>query len=129
LGVPATRAKGAPVDPDPGVFAITRAPLHRHAFKTPTVRNVALTAPYMHNGVFRTLEEVVEFYDRGGGNGLGMKLPNQTLSADPLDLTDEEKSDLVDFMRALTDSSALPHERAAQLSAGRAQPTATAARP
>jgi cytochrome c peroxidase len=106
IGVPATRArKGAVVDGDPGVFAIDRAPLHRHAFKTPTVRNVALTAPYMHNGVFRTLEEVVDFYDRGGGNGLGMKLPNQTLSADRLELSASEKRDLVDFLRALTDSS------------------------
>ncbi len=105
IGVPATRAaKGAVVDGDLGVYAITGAPLHRHAFKTPTVRNVALTAPYMHNGVFRTLEEVVDFYDRGGGNGLGMKLPNQTLSAEALDLSDREKADLVDFMRALTDS-------------------------
>ena len=106
IGVPATRtAKGAVVDRDLGVFAINRAPLHRHAFKTPTVRNVALTAPYMHNGVFRTLEEVVDFYDRGGGNGLGMKLSNQTLSADSLDLSDQEKRDLVGFLRALTDSS------------------------
>jgi cytochrome c peroxidase len=59
----------------------------------------------MHNGVFRTLEEVVDFYDRGGGNGLGMKLPNQTLSADRLELSASEKRDLVDFLRALTDSS------------------------
>lgn len=78
IGVPATRGtRGARVDDDPGVFAIDRAPLHRHAFKTPTVRNVALTAPYMHNGVFRTLEEVVDFYDRGGGNGLGCACPTR----------------------------------------------------
>jgi cytochrome c peroxidase len=108
IGVPATRAvKGATVDGDLGVFAIDRAPLHRHAFKTPTVRNVALTAPYMHNGVFRTLQEVVDFYDAGGGNGLGMHLPNQTLSAEPLHLSDQEKRDLVAFMEALTDSSSL----------------------
>jgi cytochrome c peroxidase len=108
IGVPATRAvKGATVDGDLGVFAIDRAPLHRHAFKTPTVRNVALTAPYMHNGVFRTLQEVVDFYDAGGGNGLGMHLPNQTLSAEPLHLSDQEKRDLVAFLEALTDSSSL----------------------
>jgi cytochrome c peroxidase len=108
IGVPATRAKkGAVVDRDLGVFAIDRAPLHLHAFKTPSVRNAALTAPYMHNGVFRTLEEVVDFYDGGGGNGLGMRLPNQTLSSEPLDLTKQEKRDLVAFLEALTDSSSV----------------------
>jgi cytochrome c peroxidase len=110
IGVP-DRSGVAPaeVDEDPGVFAIDSAPLHRHAFKTPTVRNVGLTAPYMHNGVFRTLEEVVDFYDAGGGNGLGMRLPNQTLPADSLGLTRREKRDLVSFMLALTDSSHRSH--------------------
>lgn len=105
IGVPATRtARGAIVDGDLGVFAIDRAPSHRHAFKTPSVRNVALTAPYMHNGVFGTLEEVVDFYDAGGGNGLGMRLPNQTLSSEPLHLTKQDKRDLVAFLEALTDT-------------------------
>jgi cytochrome c peroxidase len=108
IGVPAgNSARRAVVDGDPGVFAVDRAPLHRHAFKTPTVRNVALTAPYMHNGVFRTLEQVVDFYDRGGGNGLGMKLPNQTLPSDRLHLSAQEKRDLIAFLRSLTDSSAI----------------------
>jgi cytochrome c peroxidase len=106
IGVPATRSvRRAVVDPDPGVFAIDRAPLHRHAFKTPSVRNAAITPPYMHNGVYRTLEEVIEFYDRGGGNGLGMRLPNQTLSSEPLHLSKREKRDLVAFLRSLTDST------------------------
>jgi cytochrome c peroxidase len=108
IGVPATpAANGAVVDGDFGVFAVDRAPLHRHAFKTPTVRNAALTAPYMHNGVFSTLEEVVDFYDAGGGNGLGMDLPNQTLSSERLHFTDQEKRDLVAFLKALTDSSSV----------------------
>jgi cytochrome c peroxidase len=106
IGVPARAGgKRAMVDPDPGVFAIDHAPLHRHAFKTPTVRNVALTAPYMHNGVFRTLKAVVDFYDRGGGNGLGQKLPNQTLPSARLHLSAQEKDDLVAFLGALTDST------------------------
>jgi cytochrome c peroxidase len=106
IGVPATAAAKRPkVDEDLGVFAVDRAPLHRHAFKTPTVRNIARTAPYMHNGVFRTLEEVVDFYDRGGGNGLGMKLPNQTLPPERLHLSRQEKRDLVAFLGALTDST------------------------
>jgi cytochrome c peroxidase len=108
IGVPASPVtKGAVVDGDLGVFGVDHAPLHRHAFKTPSVRNVALTAPYMHNGVFRTLDEVVDFYNRGGGNGLGMKLPNQTLSPDRLGLSAVEKRDLVNFLRALTDSSSM----------------------
>lgn len=67
------------------------------AFKTPTLRNTALTAPYMHDGSLMTLEEVVEFYDRGG-------TPNPHLDPllRPLKLTATEKSDLIAFLRALT---------------------------
>jgi cytochrome c peroxidase len=67
------------------------------AFKTPTVRNAALTAPYMHDGSLATLEEVVEHYDKGGN-------PNPSLDVDikPLKLTPQEKADLVAFMNALT---------------------------
>jgi cytochrome c peroxidase len=108
LGVPAAPAtRSARVDPDPGRARVTRIELHQHAFKTPTVRNVALTAPYMHNGVYRTLEEVVDFYDRGGGAGIGIGLANQTLPPDALKLSKREKSDLVAFMRALTDTTGL----------------------
>nr|WP_295922193.1 cytochrome c peroxidase [uncultured Dyadobacter sp.] len=100
LGTPAT-AEGKIVDPDVGKFILTKREPHRFAFKTPTVRNVSKTAPYMHNGVFQTLEEVVDFYDRGGGNGLGFKLENQTLPFDKLDLADSEKKALVAFMKIL----------------------------
>jgi len=63
----------------------------------PTLREVARTAPYMHDGSLATLEEVVEFYDRGGN-------PNPYLDEDirPLKLTAEEKSDLVEFLRLLS---------------------------
>ncbi len=106
LGVPARAVvRGAVVDPDPGRFRTHGIPLHRHAFKTPTVRNAELSAPYMHNGVYRTLEEVVDFYDRGGGAGIGIDLPNQTLPPDPLELAAREKADLVAFMKALTDTA------------------------
>ncbi|GGH25222.1 cytochrome-c peroxidase [Dyadobacter endophyticus] len=100
LGTPAT-AEGKTVDPDVGKFVLTKREPHRYAFKTPSVRHVALTAPYMHNGVFKTLEEVVDFYDRGGGNGLGFNLENQTLPFDKLSLTDSEKRALVSFMKIL----------------------------
>jgi cytochrome c peroxidase len=56
--------------------------------------------------VFATLEEVVEFYNRGGGAGLGLQVPNQTLPFDHLSLTEQEKTDLVSFLKSLTDTSA-----------------------
>jgi cytochrome c peroxidase len=129
IGVPSTRAvKGATVDPDAGVFAIDHAPLHRHAFKTPSVRNAAITAPYMHNGVYRTLEEVIDFYDRGGGNGLGMRLPNQTLSPERLHLGKQEKRDLAAFLRSLTDSTQPPVSVAQAHSGEDAHPPQTSVR-
>lgn len=73
------------------------------AFKTPTVRNVEMTAPYMHNGVFKDLEKVVQFYNLGGGAGLHLDLPQQTLSAKPLHLSDQEIHEIVVFMHSLTD--------------------------
>jgi cytochrome c peroxidase len=108
LGVPVrATTRGARVDPDSGRARITRSPLHLFAFKTPTVRNVELTAPYMHNGAYPTLESVLDFYDRGGGAGIGAALEHQTLPSDPLRLTAREKSDLVAFMRALTDTAGM----------------------
>ncbi len=106
LGVPSTPDLAHPrLDDDPGRAGVIPAEAWRHSFKTPTVRNAALTAPYMHNGVFATLDEVLEFYDRGGGAGLGLEVPNQTLPDNPLELTAPEKADLVAFMHALTDSA------------------------
>jgi len=66
-------------------------------FRTPTLRNIARTGPYMHDGSAKTLEEVVEYYDQGGEK-------NRFLDAAifPLHLTDQEKRDLVDFLQSLT---------------------------
>lgn len=89
------------LDTDSGKFKTTGMELHRHAFKTPTIRNVALTAPYMHNGVYKTLDQVVDFYDRGGGIRLGFSVPNQTLPDTKLNLTKAEQQALVTFMKAL----------------------------
>jgi cytochrome c peroxidase len=83
----------------------------RNSMKTVTVRNAALTAPYMHNGLFKTLEEVIEFYDHGGGAGMGLDIANQTLSSDRLNLSKQEKSDLIDFMHTLTDTSGLTNAK------------------
>jgi cytochrome c peroxidase len=94
-------APGAVIDPDPGRFAIVAAESFRHAFKTPTVRNAAGTAPYMHNGVFSTLDEVMDFYNKGGGAGLGIKMPNQTLPFDKLDLNENERKEIIAFIKSL----------------------------
>ncbi len=109
LGVPATTDTLNPVlDADPGRAAGVLKEgvnFYGHSFKTTTVRNAELTAPYMHNGVYETLVEVVDFYNRGGGAGLGLDVPYQTLSPDPLHLSDQEQADLVAFMQSLTDTT------------------------
>jgi cytochrome c peroxidase len=106
IGVPAsTDTLHAVLDSDIGRGPIMHLSFFDHAFKTPTLRNIALTAPYMHNGVYKTLEEVVDFYDRGGGLGLHIDIPNQTLPGDRLQLTKTEKKQLVAFMGTLTDTT------------------------
>lgn len=100
IGVPQKR-NGKRIDPDLGLYSIQSGDFNRHAFKTTTVRNADRTAPYMHNGVFRTMEEVIDFYNKGGGAGTGIKIPNQTLDAAPLNLTKKEKSELIAFIRSL----------------------------
>jgi cytochrome c peroxidase len=59
----------------------------------------------MHNGVYNTLEEVIKFYESGGGNGIGMKLAFQTLPFDNLQLTAKEKQDIASFLKTLTDEN------------------------
>ncbi|MBD0402769.1 cytochrome-c peroxidase [Flammeovirga sp. EKP202] len=104
LGVPSEKVwESAEVDPDKGRFEISKAPIKMFAFKTPTIRNISKTAPYMHNGVYETLDEVLKFYNQGGGEGIGIHLENQTLPPDELNLTEKELSDLVAFMESLTD--------------------------
>ena len=87
---------------DEGGAAISGlAPAARGAFKTPTLREVTRTAPYMHDGSLATLEEVVDFYNRGGR-------PNPNLDPDmhPLDFSDEDKRSLVAFLRSLSGDTA-----------------------
>jgi cytochrome c peroxidase len=108
IGVPAKPDTArATLDSDIGKFRTFNRELHKNAFKIPTVRNAALTAPYMHNGVYQTLEEVIDFYNRGGGIGIGIKLENQTLPPDPLQLSKKEKEQIVLFIHALTDTVGL----------------------
>jgi cytochrome c peroxidase len=92
LGVPARDPK----NPDPGRHAVTKDPRDMGAFKTPTVRDAALRAPYLHDGSEPTLESLIEFYDRGGG-----KDPNLDPLMVPLGLSQLEKKALVAFILAL----------------------------
>lgn len=105
LGVPGRGSKKT-LDPDLGKYNFTSSRIHRHAFKIPTLRNIALTAPYMHNGVFKTLDEVIWFYNKGGGKGLGIAPPNQTLPFDRLQLSGREMKDLEAFLHTLNDTTA-----------------------
>jgi cytochrome c peroxidase len=100
LGVPVSQ-KDSTIDPDMGYYGVIGIDSYKYAFKVPTIRNVDKTAPYMHNGVYRTLEQVMDFYNNGGGAGLGINLPNQTLSKENLHLTEKEKEDIIAFMRSL----------------------------
>ena len=92
LGVPQV----GPMKEDLGRYYVTRRPEDKGAFKTPTLRSIVETAPYMHDGVFKTLEEVVDFFDQGGG-----KNSNLSPLMKPLGLTKEEKTNLIAFLKAL----------------------------
>lgn len=83
---------------DSGRARITQLTSDVGKFKVPSLRNVAMTAPYMHDGSFATLEEVVEHYNSGG-----KAHPNKSGLLLPLNLTTQEKTDLVNFLKALTD--------------------------
>ncbi|WP_396634617.1 cytochrome-c peroxidase [Maribacter sp. R86514] len=104
LGVPKNASFENPVlDDDWGQYYPYEVEEKKHFFKTSTVRNVDLTGPYMHNGVYKTLEEVVEFYNVGGGQGMGLDVPYQTLPSDSLNLTNTESKAIIAFMKTLTD--------------------------
>lgn len=103
LGVPADTAFKK-LSIDKGRYDINPAGEMLNAFRTGSIRNAAYTKPYMHNGVFNTLEQVIDFYDAGGGAGKGLKINNQTLSADSLKLTADEKKNLIVFIRSLNEN-------------------------
>jgi len=85
---------------DTGLYEITQNPNDRWKYKTPSLRNVILTAPYMHNGSLRSLEDVVSFYNRGG-----VKNTLQDPRIKPLNFDDNEQNDLVSFLKSLTGSN------------------------
>lgn len=83
-------------DPDLGRYIVTKNERDWGAFKVPTLRQVSQTAPYMHDGSLKTLEEVIDYYDKGG-------IPNRNLHSlmQPLHLSDQDKKDLVAFLKSL----------------------------
>ena len=91
---------------DAGLYNITKKETDKGKFKTPGLRNIAVTAPYMHNGIFKTLEEVVEYYNNPG------KFVKDPINIDdalkqPLGLTEKEKKDIITFLKTLTDKAYL----------------------
>ncbi|MBI3260190.1 MAG: c-type cytochrome [Ignavibacteriae bacterium] len=94
---------------DEGRSDITKSPSDVGSFKTPSLRNIALTAPYEHDGHLPTLEAVIEHYNSGGKNFL-----NKDSRIRPLNLTDAEKQDLVAFLRSLTDNALLQNPKFAK---------------
>jgi len=111
IGVPETAANQQ-LDDDLGFYWRhgEKLEVHRGMFKTPTVRNAELTAPYMHNGVYHTLEQVMDFYNKGGGGGMGFDLEFQTLPFDELNLTQDEQNAIIAFMKTLTDTQVSSNE-------------------
>jgi parallel beta-helix repeat protein len=98
LGVP----DADPASPDLGQSETVNAPDAVRAFRTPGLRNVALSAPYMHNGAFSTLEAVVDFYAKGGGPAFGVEvIPDEKVRG--FTLTPQQTGDLIQFLLALTD--------------------------
>ncbi len=116
-GIEWARARGRlgtpKATPDPGRFEVTGREADRHAFRVPSLRNVALTAPYMHDGSLATLEDVVDWYDGGGGED-----PGRDRTLKPLGLDATAKRQLVAFLRTLTSGEVERLAREARASAG-----------
>jgi cytochrome c peroxidase len=85
---------------DLGRYLVTKVEKDKGAFKTPTLRSITETAPYMHDGAFKTLEEVLDFLNNGGGAN-----PNLSPFIKALHLTPEEKGDILAFLKALAGES------------------------
>lgn len=103
LGVPMDTAYHG-LSKDSGRYSVNPASETMNAFRTGSIRNASYTKPYMHNGVFKTMEEVINFYDNGGGAGHGLTIPNQTLSSDSLHLSVTEKKALMTFIKTLDEN-------------------------
>jgi cytochrome c peroxidase len=103
---------GAYPAPNVGIFEFTRNPQDMGKFRPPTLRNIELTAPYMHDGSLATLEEVLAFYERGGRlieagaeAGDGRENPYKSGFVPGFELTPQERTDLINFLKSLTDTT------------------------
>ncbi|MBI4381831.1 MAG: cytochrome-c peroxidase [candidate division NC10 bacterium] len=94
-GVPEKIYRSA--DRDLGLYYITKQEIDKGKFRTPSLRELKYTAPYMHNGTFETLEEVIDFYNRGAGDD-----PNKSSLVKPLGLSDRERKELLAFLLSLS---------------------------
>lgn len=107
-------SNGLDVNPtDKGVGDVTGSSQDMGSFKVPALRNIAVTAPYMHDGRFKTLEEVVDFYSSGIQNhaNLHQNLRNNADAPKRFNFTEKEKGDLIAFLKTLTDETALKEAR------------------
>jgi cytochrome c peroxidase len=104
IGIP-SNANNQRLDNDLGRYNKTKISIHKYAFKTPSVRNSAVTAPYMHNGAYTNLNQVMQFYNQGGGVGFFGKPAHQTLPAQKLNLTANQQKNIIAFLTALTDTA------------------------
>ncbi|PKF60598.1 di-heme enzyme [Psychromonas sp. psych-6C06] len=103
---------------DNGLFEVTQQPGDKGKFRPPTLRNITLTAPYMHDGSIATLDEVLAFYAQGGRNiiegefiGDGRNNPNKSEFVNGFSLSEQEKADLIAFLTALTDHAFVANPR------------------
>ena len=104
--------------PNTGIYEVTRDPKDVGKFKPPTLRNIAVTAPYMHDGSIASLEDVLAHYEAGGRTvtegpykGVGHDNPNKSAAIRGFSLTPDERADLLAFLRSLTDESVLRDPR------------------
>jgi cytochrome c peroxidase len=104
--------------PNTGIYEFTKKPEDVGKFKAPTLRNIAVTAPYMHDGSIATLEDVLAHYAAGGRTiasgpyqGIGHDNPNKSPTVRGFPLSPEQRDDLIAFLRALTDESVLHDPR------------------
>ncbi len=101
-------------NPEPGYGAISGNPEDHGKFKTPTLRNIALTAPYMHDGRYATLEEVIDFYSEGLNDSETVDPLMKQIHRGGIQLSDREKGDLLAFLKSLTDTTFIANEALAK---------------
>lgn len=106
IGLYNTNGEGAYPDSDQGLIEVTLEAIDMGKFRAPTLRNIAVSAPYMHDGSLETLDQVIDFYI-AGGRAEGIASPIKSVFLQGIDMTPEEKQDLIAFLNSLTDDEFL----------------------